>query len=348
MQSTKPIRVVQWATGTVGMFAMKAVIEHPQLELVGARVYSEAKVGRDAGELCGLPAVGVTAVSGIEAVLAAEPDCVLYMPESTNVDEVCRLLESGINIVTTRAEFFNPEMMETGLRSRIEAACAQGRASLHATGSSPGFITEVLPIAVASLCRRIDFIGIEEFANCREGCSEEMLTEVMGFGETPEQFAARRCPEHAVFEHSLALLASSLGLSVDSFEYSMEPAYCRHETALHKSTIAAGSVGGQRISITGLHNGKPLVQFRSNWFVTEDLEPAWDLLGNDGWRFRVEGDAPVDMTIRLPMPVEEDVRASGKYTANRPVNVIPAVAAAPPGIVTTDKLPQIVGHLRPA
>lgn len=346
MQVTQAIRVAQWATGTVGMLAMKAVIEHPQLELVGVKVYSQAKEGRDAGELCGIAPIGVAAVRDLESIIAVRPDCVLYMPESTNVDDVCSLLEHGINVVTTRAEFFNPAMMEDDLRDRVETACRQGGSSLHATGSSPGFITEVLPIAVASLCRRIDFIGIDEFANCREGCSEEMLTDLMGFGETAEQFAVRQCPEHAVFEHSLCLLASALGMPLDGFEYTIEPAYCRTDTALHKSTIAAGTVGGQRVTITGLRNGKPLMQFRSNWFVTEDLEPKWDLLGNDGWRFRIEGDTPVDMTIRLPMPIEDEIRASGRYTAHRPVNVIPAVVSAAPGIVTTDKLPQIVGHLR--
>jgi len=345
VETKRVLRVAQWATGTVGMFAMKAVIEHPQMELVGVKVYSSAKDGADAGELCGLPAIGVRAVRDIASILELKPDCVIYMPESTDIDDVCALLEHGINIVTTRAEFFNPDMMEPSFRERLESACERGGASIHATGSSPGFITEVLPIAISSLARRIDMIDIEEFANCREGCSEEMLTSLMGFGESAEQFARRENQEHSVFEHSLGQLASALGTPVERFEYSMEPAYCRNDTALHKSTIPAGSVGGMRVAITGIRNDLPFIRFTSNWFVTQDLDPAWELLGNDGWRVQVRGDAPVDMTIRLPMPVESDVRASGKYTAHPAVNALPYVVAARSGIVTTAKLPYMLTRL---
>lgn len=75
-----------------------------------------------------------------------------------------------------------------------------------------------------------------------------------------------------------------------------------------------------------------------------NVDPAWDLRP-DGWRLRVEGDAPVDMVIYLPMPIEQDVRASGRYTAHRPVNVIPAVVAVQPGIVPTTNLATPVAQL---
>lgn len=338
------IRVAQWATGTVGVFALRAVIGHPDLELTGVRVFSESKAGRDAGELCGLPPVGVTATRDSAAIMAARPDCVLYMPDRTDLDEVCALLEAGINIVTTRAEFFNPAMLEPALRERLEAACKAGGSTIHATGSSPGFITEVLPMAVTSLSRRLDFLAIEEYANCLAGCSEEMLTALMGFGDTPEAFAQRHNPEHKVFEYSLGLLADSLGLPVERFEHSVEAAYCRAATRLHHTTIAAGTVGAQRVAVTGIHDGRPLVRFRSNWFVTTDVEPAW-ALRPDGWRMDVEGDTPVTLYIDLPMPPEEGFRASARYTAHRPVNAIPAVVAARPGIVTTAELPVVLARL---
>src|SRR6185369_3583242 len=102
----KKYRVVQWATGTIGASALRAVISHPAMDLVGVYVYSEAKEGRDAGELCGLAPVGVAATRDIEAILALQADCVLYMPEKGDTDEVCRLLESGANIVTTCLQYY--------------------------------------------------------------------------------------------------------------------------------------------------------------------------------------------------------------------------------------------------
>ena len=43
------IRVIQWATGGVGRAAIQGIVDHPELELVGCWVHSDAKVGRDAG-----------------------------------------------------------------------------------------------------------------------------------------------------------------------------------------------------------------------------------------------------------------------------------------------------------
>ncbi len=48
---TSRYRVIQWATGNTGQRALREVIRHPALELVGVRVYDAAKEGIDAGEL---------------------------------------------------------------------------------------------------------------------------------------------------------------------------------------------------------------------------------------------------------------------------------------------------------
>jgi 4-hydroxy-tetrahydrodipicolinate reductase len=341
----EPIRVVQWATGTVGASAMRAVISHPDLKLVGVRVYSEAKDGRDAGELCGLPATGVKATRDVEAILALKPDCVVYMPESTDLNDLCRLLENGANIVSTRAEFFNPAKMDPAARERVDAACRRGGSSIHSTGSSPGFVTEALPVVLTSLARHLDLLLIDEFANCIDGCSEEMLLNIMGFGETPEVFSRRKHADRdRVFEDSLSLLGDALGKPIERFELTSEFALARQPTKLHEVTIQTGTVGGQRVVVTGLHQGKPLLRFRCNWFVTADLEPHWDLRA-DGWRILVEGDTPLDIAIGFPIPAGERQLTLPRLTAHRPVNAIPYVCAAPPGIVTTMDLPQVIARL---
>ena len=146
-------RVVQWATGNIGTRALRAVIEHPDLTLAGAYVYSPAKAGRDAGELCGLGPAGVVTTRDVDEILALGADCVLYMPAACDTGEVCRLLASGANVVTTRGEFHRPASMDPAARRRVEDACDRGGTSIHSTGSSPGFITEALPLVLTSLQR---------------------------------------------------------------------------------------------------------------------------------------------------------------------------------------------------
>ncbi|HEX2212870.1 MAG TPA: hypothetical protein VHH12_05355 [Mycobacterium sp.] len=69
------LRVVQWATGNIGRKALRGIIEHPAMTLAGVHVYDPAKVGRDAGELCGVDSVGVRATGRLEDVLAVSADC---------------------------------------------------------------------------------------------------------------------------------------------------------------------------------------------------------------------------------------------------------------------------------
>ena len=47
------LRVVQWATGGVGVAAINGVLEHPDLELAGCWVHSKDKAGKDVGEIIG-------------------------------------------------------------------------------------------------------------------------------------------------------------------------------------------------------------------------------------------------------------------------------------------------------
>src|SRR5207237_288677 len=63
-------RVVQWATGAQGTEAIRAVLDSADYELVGAKVYSDEKHGRDAAELVGRAPVGVLATIDVGDILA--------------------------------------------------------------------------------------------------------------------------------------------------------------------------------------------------------------------------------------------------------------------------------------
>ena len=94
------LRVIQWATGSVGAAAINGVLDHPDLELVGCWVHSEAKAGRDVGDIIGTSPLGVTTTNSIDEVLALDADAVIYAPLLPNVEEVAALLRSGKNVVT--------------------------------------------------------------------------------------------------------------------------------------------------------------------------------------------------------------------------------------------------------
>jgi hypothetical protein len=343
--ATAPYRVVQWATGNVGLRALRRVIEHPELHLVGLYVHSADKVGRDAGELCGLAPVGIAATNNIEDIVALRPDCVLYMPHQTSYDQICRLLESGANVVTTRGDFHNPASMDPALRARVEEACRRGNTSIHSTGSSPGFATEALPLVLTSIQRRLNSLRINEFADVSSRNSPAMIFEVMGFGRPPAKSIQGRLDFlRASFGPSLQLVADALSLPLEGLETSGGVALARKDTQIAAGLIPAGTVAAQRTTVSGMRGGKVLLSFTANWYVATDIDADWDLR-DSGWHLVVDGDAPLDVSIRFPVAPENYADMTPGLTAHRPVNTIPYICKAAPGIRTSVDLPQIIATL---
>ena len=75
------LRIIQWATGNVGRQAVAAVSERVDVELVGALVYSDAKAGRDVGEVCGIAPIGVHATTDRDEIVTLEAGYAAEVPE---------------------------------------------------------------------------------------------------------------------------------------------------------------------------------------------------------------------------------------------------------------------------
>ena len=340
----KVYRIVQWASGRAGASAARAVIRHPKMKLIGMWVHSPAKEGKDAGVLAGLEPIGVKATRSLDQVIALKPDCVLYMQEGCNLDDVCSMLESGINIVTTIGDFHFPPRMDPVVRKRVEEACEKGQSSIHSSGVSPGFITETFPLMLTSLSRRIDSITVDEFGNLPPAVSADMLLDVMGFGRSASQGIDPRRLEHTArhFAQSLGVVADALGLPFQDVATAGEVALATEDVVLPGGrVIKEGTVAAQRVTLSGMRDGRALIRMRLIWYCATKTDPAWQYL-ESGWRVSVEGDAPFEISIALPETTEPRPSRMAGYSTYRVVNEVPYVCAARPGIRTTADLPQII------
>ncbi len=339
----KIYRVVQWATGRIGETSLRELIRSPQMQLVGVYVHSEAKEGRDAGELCGLAPVGVKATRNIDQIIALKPDCVVANPEGANVDDVCRFLEAGINIATSRVDYLEPDRMNPEVRRRVEEACRRGGASIHATGASPGFSSEALPLVVTSMSRRMDRMTIDEFADIPASCPDFQVA-AMGFGRQPGQKFDPHLLEHIShgFKQSVNVIAKALNLPLEAIDVSGETANAKERFLLPGGTpIEQGTVAAQRITISGVRDRKPVILYRLNWYCSTKVDQDWDLR-RSGWRILIEGETPIDVNVTFPLSGDSVSPAMAGITAYRVINAVPYVCAAAPGICTTANLPTIV------
>lgn len=342
--TAKRYRVAQWGTGNVGLRALAAVIEHPLMELVALRVFSADKAGRDAGDLCGKPATGVIASLDAEAVIAARPDCVVYLPNQADVGDMCRLLEAGINIATACVGFNHRDSIPPVDRARLEAACAKGQASVYATGSSPGWITELVPLALLNMQRRLDRFIITDYADMASRNSPDMLVNRLGFGTDPATRATDRPLGTATSTPpTFRALAEAIGLPLDEVTTGIEYAVARNRTKVAIGTIEPGTIGALRMAVSGWRGGREVLTRYSLWYVTRDTEPAWDYR-DSGWRVQVKGDTSLDISIGFDVTPQDYPAYSPGLTAHPVINALPYVCNAAPGIVHTADLPMLVPY----
>jgi hypothetical protein len=342
-------RVIQWATGFVGKEAIKGVLAHPELELVGAWVHSDAKVGHDIGELCGLDPIGVTASGSLDEICALEAEAVVYAPVLASTRDVIRLLESGKNVVTPVGWIYPGD---TPGVAALQAACVQGKVTLHGTGINPGGITERFPLMLSALCRNIRHVRAEEFSDIRNYPTEFVVREVMLFGKDPE--AAAKSPMVDILGHgfmqSIDMIASELGFNVDDEKRT------QHEWAIATESfdtpvgvIEKGTVAAQRFTWEATVAGESVITVRVNWLMGDTaLEPAWTL---GGQRFEVafEAEPPVSCTFHglHPPVIGENPEIGLIPPAMHCVNAIPYVCEAEPGIATYLDLPLLAGRAAP-
>ena len=198
-------------------------------------------------------------------------------------------------------------------------------------------------MALLSAQRRVQSVEIIEYGPLAQRPSPNMVFDQMGFGKPVADFSSEGWAWylHEEYGPSLRDLAEAAGFTVEGSSSRGEVAAARHDTAIVAGEIKAGTVAAQRFIIAVHSGGEEVVRLDQYAYVTKDVDPEWDLR-NAGWRVRVNGDAPFDADLTFPVPQEEIGSFVPAYNANLPVNAIPYVCAAAPGILTTEDLPPIV------
>ena len=331
------LRIVQWTTGNVGKSSVRAIVANPALELVGCYAWSPEKVGRDVGDLCGLPPLGIRATGDVDALLALRPDCVVYNPMWPSTDELVRILEAGVDVVTTAA-FINGRRLGPD-RKRLVDACERGGSSILGTGVNPGF-ADLLAIVVAGISSRIDKITVNEAAHTA-GYDSPETEKPAGFGRPIDDpnLPAMTAAGTAVFGEAVAMIADALGVELDDVVCETEYAKTTTELDLGSWQIAAGCVAGVAASWRGRVGGRTLVELNVRWKKAPTLEPNWQI--QDGWTIEVQGLPTVRATLQFLPPPDFQAKSLADFmvighimTAMPAINAIPAVVAAPPGIVS--------------
>src|ERR1700677_4790789 len=351
-----PIPVVQLCTGNVGVHALRALISNPEFELTGVWVLSEAKAGKDAAELAGLPdSTGVLASTDLDAVLATGPQCAVYnaladnrLPEA--LEDYRRVLAAGINIVGSGPVFLQYpwEVIPEDLIKPIEDAAREGNSSVYVNGIDPGFANDLLPLALAGTCQTIQQIRCMEIVDYATYDSAVVMFDVMGFGKPLDDIPMLLQPGvlSLAWGSVVRQLAAGLGVELDQVTERHERVPAPEDFDIASGHIPEGSAAALRFEVHGLVDGKPAVVLEHVTRLREDLCPDWPQPAQPGGCYRIEitGEPSYAVDVCLGSPNGDHNHAGLVATAMRVVNAIPAVVEAPAGIRTTLDLPLITGR----
>jgi hypothetical protein len=348
-------RVVQWSTGNVGRHTLAGIDARPDLDLIGVWVSNPAKVGRDAGELAGLDRpLGVAASGDADALLALRPDCVVYAAMSDDrlpdaIADLTRFLRAGVNVVSAGPVFlqFPTGGVPESALAPIRDAAIEGGASLWVNGIDPGFANDWMPLTLTSICERIDEVRCMEILDYATYDNPTVLFDIMGFGKPIDDIPMLLQPGvlSIAWGSVVRQLAAGLDVELDAIEESYVRLPAPEDFDIPSGPIGAGTTAALRFELRGMRGGRSVCVLEHVTRLRPDLGPDWPQPpGQGGYRVVVTGEPNYTLDLQM-LATDGDHNTAGlKATAMRLVNAVPAVVAAPPGILTALDLPLVTGR----
>lgn len=359
------LKVGVWGPGSMGLIALRGVIDHPRLQLVDLVVHSDAKAGRDAGELCGIEPVGVVATTDPAAMLAGDADAVVYAAAANlrpleAVEDMASILRAGKNVVSCSVvPLVFPDAVEPGFTEPLRHAALAGGVSFFTTGIDSGFANDVLPLVLSGVARSIDSIRVTEMFNYATYPDKAAVYDILGFGQPPEVTPFAAAPGIFTFGWGPVLhqLAAGLDIKLDRIDEIVERVAADESFDTPTGHIAAGTIAAMRSTLTGYVQDDATLVLDHVTRMRDDIAPDWpqpniSIQPNDlGYGpasgrglYRVEIEGSPTMRCEFEMAEDHDHDLGARIAgASRMVNAIPAVCAAPPGLLSALDLPLVTG-----
>jgi len=324
------LKVIQYGIGPIGSAIVKLLVRKKKFQIVGAIDIDKAKVGKDLGEVVGLPRSLGVRVSDNPAKVFREAKANLVVHSTSSFipsvkSQLEQITKAKLDIVSTCEELSYPFRKYPKESKALDRLAKKHKTTMLGTGVNPGFLMDTLVLASSGVCQDIDSI----IARRIQDASTRRLPfqKKIGAGLTPNEFdenVASGKFGHIGLPESAAMIAEKLGWRLKEIHQKIEPILAQNEVASEYITVKPGQVRGLSQTADAIDmNGREIVKFE----FQASLKPpeAFD-------QILINGSPPVDLIIRGG--VHGDLA-----TAAVVVNMIPKVAAAKPGLVTMADLP---------
>jgi 4-hydroxy-tetrahydrodipicolinate reductase len=323
------IRVLHFGLGPIGAAVARVVAERPGFKIVGGIDIDPAKVGRDVGDVAGLgrrlnakvwddARQALKKLKADVAVLCTSSSIKAVMPQIEAV------LKARLPIVSTTEELAYPGYTHIRHARQINSWARKAKVAVLGTGVNPGFVMDALPITLTAACERINRVTVTRIQDARE--RRLPFQQKIGAGLTTEQFQKRvdrGTLGHVGFTESIAMIADTLGWTVDRIKDEVKPKLAQVTVSSEFLAVDPGYVCGIVQEGIGYRKGEPVIRLHMEAYL--GAPESYDLV-------EIEGSPRLSM--KMAGGIHGDVA-----TASIVVNSIPKVLAAAPGLHTMRDLP---------
>jgi 4-hydroxy-tetrahydrodipicolinate reductase len=267
------IKVMHFGLGPIGAAIVKQVVARPGFKIVGAIDIDSAKVGRDLGDVVGLPKRLGVKVSGDAAktLKSAKPDVVILCTSSSIkkvMPQIEMILTSKTAIVSTTEELSYPSYTHIRQARQIHALAKKAKVAVLGTGVNPGFAMDALPIALTAVCERVDRIVVNRVQDAR--IRRLPFQQKIGAGLTTEQFQKKvddGSVRHVGLTESIAMIADAMGWTLDRITDDIQPKLAQVTISSEFLAVDPGYVCGIIQDGVGYRKHEPVIRLHMEAYL---------------------------------------------------------------------------------
>ncbi len=328
------MRILQMGLGPIGRMVTRYLLARGGFEIVAAVDADLALVGRDLGDLAQTSPLGVevagTVAAALEAVAPASAADVAIVTTTSQLGRLAKqippLLERGLHVVSTCEELVYPWTRQPALAREIDQAALKAGVAVIGVGVNPGFLMDLLPIALSGICQKVESVRVERIQDAQY--RRLPFQQKIGAGLTPGEFDARvraGTLRHVGLTESMHMIGAAFGWSLDKTEEQIQPVLTDRVVQTAQLTVQPGQVVGVSQQGYASCGGERVIElvFRAAVGEPESYE-----------RILLQGTPSIE--LRIPGGVNGDV-ATGAVV----VNAARTIADAQPGLRTMIDIPPI-------
>jgi hypothetical protein len=326
-----PIHIGLYGVGEISSLIARELLKKKGIRIVSAVDIDEEKIGKDLGEILGLPhRLGLKIVEDLrEGVRKVKPDIILHATTSSLREvypQISECLKMGVNVISTCEELVYPYWGNKGLAHDLDRLARKHQVSVLGTGINPGFLMDTLPIVMTYPCLEVDKINVARVMD--SGKRRSSYQKKIGTGLPPDEFKEKvergEIKGHVGLTVSTAMIADTIGWSLTRIvEEPPQPVLANETIETSYTIVEKGLVAGLKSIAYGLKDEEEKIRlsFISHAGVKEEYDYI-EIEGRPHIRMRIEGGIHGDTG-----------------TAAVIINSIPKVIESTPGLHTMRDLP---------